>query len=346
MTPQALNLVNLYKDGTVAAGWKTNWPGWRHDNLLTAGRHRMRTPPIHAMVVTPFNEAGTIDESGFRAVVRFAAAGGNAIWVASQGSGEGLVLTAGERRLLYRLAVLEAGKDVPVLAAGIGLGGTDAAIEDAQAALAAGVAAVQILPPRPGPVAIGLREDELLSYYEDVLAAVDGPVFLANNQPLAGMSLSIAMIEGLVSRHARIVGVNYTTFDLRSFAELASRLAGKVEIRSGVISQLPAVRALGGSGMLCFEPNVDAHAAMAAWKGHDGDGSFRRLMDLNLALTRAGNPRSLKAALELQKRGKAVLRRPLLPPLPHEWDMLRKELAELDLLDLTRDHCPAAASVR
>ena len=128
----------------------------------------MMSPPIHAMVVTPFGVAGDIDEAAFRSVVRFAAGGGNAIWVASQGSGDGLVLSAEERRRLYRLAVTEVGKDVPVLAAGIGLGGTQAAIDDARGALEVGVAAVQILPPRPGPVAIGLREDELLSYYEDV----------------------------------------------------------------------------------------------------------------------------------------------------------------------------------
>jgi 4-hydroxy-tetrahydrodipicolinate synthase len=304
----------------------------------------MKTPPIHAMVITPFSEDGQIDDAGFRAVVRFAAAGGNAIWVASQGSGEGLVLSAEERRKLYRLAVSEVGKQVPVLAAGIGLGGTEAAIDDAHGALEAGVAAVQILPPRPGPVAIGLREDELRSYYEDVLAAVDGPVFLANNQPLAGMSLSIPMIEDLVAHHRKIVGVNYTTFDFRSFAELASRLRGKVEIRSGVVGQMTGVRSLGGSGILCFEPNVDTHAALTAWKGREGDESFRRLMDLNLALTRAGNPRSLKAALELQNRGKAVLRRPLLPPLPHEWETLRRELSALNLLEQYRDHRATAAA--
>ena len=289
------------------------------------------------MVVTPLTEAYEIDASAFRSMARSVAAGGNAIWVASQGSGEGLVLTAEERRRLYKSAADEVGRQIPVLAAGIGLSGTSQAIEDTQAAFEAGVAGVQLLPPRPGPVAIALRDDELRTYYDDVLNSIEGPVYLANNGPLSGVSLSVQFIAELVERYQNVVGVNYTDFDFRRFADLALRIAGRVELRSGIVSQLPSVRLMGGSGILCFEPNVDARAAMSAWEAHADQDCYQRLMTLNRSLSRAGNPRSIKAALQLQERGKAVLRKPLLPPTPEEFNELRADLDALGLLDVNRD---------
>lgn len=285
------------------------------------------------MVVTPFTEEFGIDTDRFRAAVRFAAEGGNAIWVASQGSGEGLVLTQDERRLLYELAVDEVGHRVPVFAAGIGLSGTAQAISDAQMALSAGAAAVQILPPRPGPVAIGLREDELRAYFDDVLSAVGGPVYLANNIPLAGTSFSIDLMEDLVARYDHIVGINYTDFNFGRFVDLAGRIDSRIELRSGIVAQMAGVRAVGGCGILCYEPNVDTHAAATAWKRPERPEHFGRLLKLSCALSRPGNPRSLKAALEMQGRGKAVLRKPLLPPTPEETKLLRSELESLGLLE-------------
>lgn len=293
----------------------------------------VKSPPIHVMVVTPFTDDFAIDAARFRAVVRFAAEGGNAIWVASQGSGEGLVLSQDERRQLYELAVEEVGRKVPVLAAGIGLSGTAQAISDAQMAFSAGAAAVQILPPRPGPVAIGLREDETRAYFDDVLSAVSGPVYLANNVPLAGTSFSIDLMEDLVARHRHIVGINYTDFNFGRFVDLAGRIDRRIELRSGIVAQMAGVRAVGGCGILCYEPNVDPHVAAAAWKHPERPEYFGRLLKLSCALSRPGNPRSLKAALEMQGRGKAVLRKPLLPPTPEETELLRTELDALGLLE-------------
>ena len=58
---------------------------------------------------------------------------------------------------------------VPVYAAALGFQATDEVIELALEAAAIGVTAVQIHPPRPGPIAIRPTPSELERYYADVL---------------------------------------------------------------------------------------------------------------------------------------------------------------------------------
>src|SRR5262245_899669 len=103
-------------------------------------------PGVHAMSITPFDRTGAVDEGLFRTHLRFLADHGVGIYVASQGSGEGDLLSFDEKLMLYRVAVGEVGGRVPVVAAGIGLAASTATTRAlAIDAAAAGVAAVQIV---------------------------------------------------------------------------------------------------------------------------------------------------------------------------------------------------------
>ena len=57
----------------------------------------------------------------------------------------------------------------------------------------AGVDAVQIIGPRPGP--LRLRDDELEAHFRTVIEAVRCDVQLSNNTVLAGYELPIALVE-------------------------------------------------------------------------------------------------------------------------------------------------------
>ena len=84
--------------------------------MLASERH------THAMSVTPFATDGSLDLDRLRDHVRFLAGGGVGVYVGSQGSGEGDLLTVDERVAVYAAAA-EAlrGTGTPVIAAGIGL---------------------------------------------------------------------------------------------------------------------------------------------------------------------------------------------------------------------------------
>src|SRR4051812_12358998 len=105
------------------------------------------------MSITPFTEDGVVDEGLFRSHLQFVAAAGIGVYVASQGSGEGDLLSFDEKVRLYEIAVEELDGRAQVVAAGIGLAASTAAVlELARAAEGTGVDAVQILGPRPGPM--------------------------------------------------------------------------------------------------------------------------------------------------------------------------------------------------
>ena len=276
-------------------------------------------PRIHAMSVTPFAADGALDLDRLRTHLQFLAANGVGVYVASQGSGEGDLLTVDERIAVYDAAAT-AGVAVPVVAAGIGLGlRTTTACDLARAAEAAGCDAVQVLGPRPG--AVPPTRAELDTYFRAVIEAVRCDVHVSNNPMLTGYSLPLDLVDGLVADypHVRVVCVTErSATDLYTYVNV---LADHVEVRIGVTGELRASQDLGAHGLLSFEANVLPRLAVAAW---EDDRAYERLLRLNAALARAGNPRSLKAVLDV-----GPLRDPYLPLSVAEVDQLREAVRAL-----------------
>jgi len=289
------------------------------------------------MSLTPFDRAGALDEARLRAHLQFLAEGRVGVYVASQGSGEGDLLSFAEKVTVYRIAAEELRGRVPVVAAGIGLAASTATTRAlALAAESAGVDAVQIIGPRPGP--LRLREDELEAHFRTVIEAVHCDVHLSNNTALAGYELPIALVERLVDDYAQIRVVNVSdprVAELSKYVfQLVDRFGGRLEVRAGMVREIVAMHALGARGVLCFEPNVAPRVVRDAWDslGTGATGSVETLLRLNAALARGGNPRSLKAALTLIGRDGGYLRAPYLPLTPAQHDELEQELHALALI--------------
>ena len=289
------------------------------------------------MSITPFDRAGALDEARLRAHLQFLAEGRVGVYVASQGSGEGDLLSFAEKVTVYRIAAEELRGRVPVVAAGIGLAASTATTRAlALAAESAGVDAVQVIGPRPGP--LRLREDELEAHFRTVIEAVHCDVHLSNNTALAGYELPIALVERLVDDYAQIRVVNVSdprVAELSKYVfQLVDRFGGRLEVRAGMVREIVAMHALGARGVLSFEPNVAPRVVRDAWDslGTGATGSVETLLRLNAALARGGNPRSLKAALTLIGRDGGYLRAPYLPLTPAQHDELEQELHALALI--------------
>jgi 4-hydroxy-tetrahydrodipicolinate synthase len=282
---------------------------------------------VHAMSITPFTADGAIDETLFRAHLRFLRDGGSGVYVASQGSGEGDLLTTDEKLRLYRIAVDEVRSRAPVVAAGIGLAGsTAAACELAAGADAAGVDAVQILGPRPGPV--GVRPDEMEAYFRAVIESVSCGVHLSSNTVLTGYEVPAELTERLVRDYSQVQVVNVSERRPVALHAYVKRLAPHVDVRVGMTGQLRRTQALGATGFLSFEANVAPSFVVDSYDTMQLDDLLR----LNAALAAGGNPRSLKAALPLLGRNGGHLRAPYLPLPKSAVDDLRRSLQALRLL--------------
>lgn len=285
---------------------------------------------VHAMSITPFTAAGPIDWSLFRAHLRFMAAADLGVYVASQGSGEGDLLSVVEKAELFQTAADELGSTREVVAAGIGLAGsTRDAVELVRRASAAGVRAVQLLGPRPGP--LPPRPAEITMYLRALIDAAECDVHLSSNAVLTGYALPFDLVETLVAADERVRVLNVTDRDRDAMLAYAARavetFGARVEVRVGMTSEVVRAHEVGAQGLLCFEPNVAPQLTVDACASLD----VARLLHLNAALARGGNPRSLKAALSVLGRNGGALRPPYLPLPPDEVDALAAELRGLGL---------------
>lgn len=278
------------------------------------------------MSITPFQPDGRIDEQLLRNHLSFLADGGVGVYLCSQGSGEGDLMTIDERIEVYRIGVDQIGGRTPVYAAGVGLAhSTERIVALAKGACAAGVDAVYVLGPRPG--ALAPRPHEIEAYFSELIEAIDRPVVLSNNSSLAGYSFSTALIEKLVGEYAHIKEVLLADAPgplINQVAELRRSLGDRVVIRVGMSNMTPVAHAAGAQGMLNFEGNMVPRLSERMWTALlNGDATksaalFKRFLALNLLCARYGNPRVIKEALRVVGRDGGSLRKPYLPMLDHE----------------------------
>jgi 4-hydroxy-tetrahydrodipicolinate synthase len=300
----------------------------------------MRTPvPAHkVVVVTPFTEGGDLDEPALQVIIDRLAAFGFGLYLGSYGSGEGHLLRRDEIRRIYEIAVVTSGGRAPVYAAALGFTGTDLVIELAQEARAAGVDAVQIVPPRPGPPGTPPPPHELEAYYSDVLDGFDGDVHLSNEGFLVGYSVPAPLLARLALRYPQVTSVNATDPDIGHLVDLLDGLQGTVPVHVGLLPQLPTALALGAAGPMGFEATIAPEACAEMLDDYRSQrldafaDSYRRMLRLHRLLMQAKNPRSVKAALNLLGVPAGATRRPYLPLREHETAQIRDGLVSLGLL--------------
>jgi 4-hydroxy-tetrahydrodipicolinate synthase len=288
--------------------------------MTETGDVKLKDRSVYAMSITPFTEGGDLDEALLRAHLQYLAGGRVGVFLCSQGSGEGDLLTSDEKARIYEIGVDELGGKTAVCAAGIGLAGTTQQIADlARRAAAAGVDGIYVLAPRPSPMP--MRSDEIDRYYRTVIEAVDCPVILSNNAFLAGYTVPLDVFERLVHDYDHVEAVLLVDGSggaTSLLAQYIERLGDRVLVWSGAVVQVLTAYAVGARGVLCMEPNVVPDVGTVIWEALEaGDErraaeGFRRLLQLNAPIARHANPRSLKEALRVVGRDGGHLREPYL----------------------------------
>ncbi|HUF28373.1 MAG TPA: 4-hydroxy-tetrahydrodipicolinate synthase [Gemmatimonadaceae bacterium] len=277
-------------------------------------------------LVTPFTDAGAVDEPSLRALVSWQIDEGVHFLVPCGSTGEAATLTPAEHRNVVEIVVDETRGRVPVVA-GAGANDTRRAIEFSRAMAEAGathllhVSPMYNKPPQRGIVA----------HFRAIAEATELPVIVYNvpgrtgSNIEVGTTLALAAIDG-------IIGIKEASGNLSQMLEIARERPPGFALLSGDDAFTLAVMAAGGEGVISVVSNATPRL-MAELCNHAAAGDYRaarevaeRLLPWMQAAFIESNPIPVKAALAMMGRIRNVVRLPLVPMAEPHADAVRRAL--------------------
>jgi 4-hydroxy-tetrahydrodipicolinate synthase len=297
---------------------------------VSVGRHS-----TFVISLTPFTEAGALDEAALRAHLRRLRASGIGVYLAGSGSGEGYTLTRAERRRVLEVGAEELAGAVPVRAMGVEPRTAAEVIELAEDAVAAGVDATQVYSLDLGH---GYRPsaEELRTYLRTVLDHAPGALVISTHQSV-GYHYEPALLGELLGEYPQIVGVNVTHRDLVYVAEVVDAVGGRVDLHVGGPMHALAAIALGAQGYLSSEGNLAPNLCVSLIDrvdADDHDGATRvhgQILAVHEATQALGGIVGAKAALRALGMPGGWPRAPRLPVSAERAQGLVDMLVELGL---------------
>ena len=285
-----------------------------------------------AVIVTPFDVDGAVDEGACRAVVDLVIAAGCHGVIAAGSTGEFFLMTGEERRRVFRIAVEQAGGRVPVLGCPMALGETDI-LRLSEDAAAAGCAGLMVLP----TLYVPLTEAQIKGFYQRVSAAAGLPIMLYNSPRYVNASLSADFVAELTEIE-QVVAIKDTTFDLYTTSRLIRRCGPDLKVFIGLEDLLVPALAIGAVGAVAMLPQVVGPMAVELYDAAVA-GDRDRARVLHHKMSRAydlfglgGGYMAIKAAMNLLGKPGGHSRLPLTPLDEDEIDSLRAILVDLELL--------------
>jgi 4-hydroxy-tetrahydrodipicolinate synthase len=275
---------------------------------------------ILTAIITPFDEAGAVNEEAFVALMRHLADNGSDGFVVAGTTGEASTMTDEEQLGLIALAVAErpSGKTI---VAGTGTNDTRQAVYLTERATELGAdAMLSVTPYYNKPSRLGLKR-----HYEAVAKATDKPTLLYNipgrtatNMP-PDLLAELAQIDG-------ITGVKQANAD-----EL--QLIDGLDLYAGDDATFARTLDMGGAGGICVASHVVGNEMRCMVdepeRRSEIDASLR---DVYAALFLTSSPTCTKAALNMLGHDVGGLRLPLVTATPEESAVVRSVLERHGLL--------------
>lgn len=284
-------------------------------------------------LVTPFTNAGAIDEAALRRLVRRQIDGGIHFLVPCGTTGESPTLSLTERRRVVELAVEESAGRVPVLA-GAGGYNTQEAIETGEEMARAGANGLLSVTPyynKPTP-------EGLYRHFRTIAEHTVLPIVLYNVPGRTGCNLDVATLVRLAAI-PNIVGVKEASGNMTQMCEACREVPDDFVVLSGDDALTLPLMAVGGRGIISVASN-EAPGLMVEMVDQAARGDFaaararhRRLLPLMLVNFVESNPIPVKSALASMGLIEEVYRLPLVPPRPESRARIVRVLEELRLVE-------------
>ncbi|MBC8167163.1 MAG: 4-hydroxy-tetrahydrodipicolinate synthase [Bryobacteraceae bacterium] len=279
-------------------------------------------------LVTPFTEAGSLDESALRALVGRQIEGGIDFLVPCGTTGESPTLGLEEHLRVVRITIEEADGKVPVLA---GAGGYNTAdvIELAKKVEQLGADGILSVTPYYNKP----TQEGLVQHYTAVSSAVRIPLIVYSVPGRTGVNVEAATIKRL-SEIGNVTGIKEASGNIAQIGRICAESQDDFTVLSGDDALALAVLALGGQGLISVVSNVIPREMTDLVKaGLAGDfvrcrQIHRRWLLLMDAMFIESNPGPVKMAMAAMGLLKPVWRLPMVAPLPGSQKQLELILRE------------------
>jgi N-acetylneuraminate lyase len=163
---------------------------------------------IFPALLTPFKEDGSLNEDSLRKLVVANMAKGITGFYVCGSTAEVFLLKPEERKRILEIVTDEV-KGKAAIICHVGAINTEWSIEYAKHAASLGVDAVSSIPPFYYP----FSADEIISYYIDIVSAVELPMIVYNFPAFSGVTMTMDRIKAL-REHKNVIGIKHTSTDL------------------------------------------------------------------------------------------------------------------------------------
>jgi 4-hydroxy-tetrahydrodipicolinate synthase len=202
-------------------------------------------------LVTPFTNAGAVDEASFASHVEWQIAEGTSGLVPVGTTGESPTLSHAEHKRVVELCIEVAAKRVPVMA-GAGSNNTREAIELAQHAESVGADAVLVVTPYYNKP----TQKGLYAHFAAIAEAVTLPIYIYNIPPRSVVDMSPDTMGALARAYKNIVGVKDATGKIERVSEQRITCGADFQQLSGEDATALGFNAHGGVGCISVVSNV------------------------------------------------------------------------------------------
>lgn len=276
---------------------------------------------IITAVVTPFDQQGHVDETGFVELLSYLAANGSDGFVICGTTGEAATLTTEEHLGLIELAVANRPDGTSIIA-GAGSNDTRHAVQMTERSTELGADAILSVTPyynRP-------NRRGLVAHYQEVVKATDKPIILYNIPTRTGTNIPNEFL-------AELAQLDQIEFVKQANPDDVAQVDG-LGLYAGNDDMLAEVLDLGGLGGIL----VASHVVGPQMRQMVEQPELRAEIDASLAevyqaLGVTTNPIPVKAALALLGLPSGPMRLPLVEASPEEVAVVATALINLGLLE-------------
>jgi 4-hydroxy-tetrahydrodipicolinate synthase len=277
-------------------------------------------------IVTPFTNAGEIDEAALRRFVAWQVEEGINYIVPCGSTGEAATMTADEQRRVVQITVEVVDGRIPVVA---GAGSNDTARALANSRMMRDAGATHLL--HVSPAYNKPPQRGIIAHFRALADTVDIPIVVYNVPGRTGSNVTAETTLELAEL-PNIVAVKEASGNLAQISQILRHRPHNFSVLSGDDGLTLAVMVAGGDGVTSVTSNATpALVAQLCAAARRGDYDDARAIDSRLApWTHAAfiesNPIPVKAALAMMGMMGDNLRLPLVPLAPQHHNLVRRAL--------------------